>query len=226
MLIQILIGQASWFVATLIISELLFIATLSLTKCKTILISIFAIICLLLSAGVGNSYSPFFNTHNYWHINETLLACFLMSLGYLYHCHESLIQRFNTPYTLFFLILFLILLKIMIWKQDLQMVLGPIMVENFYLFVLDLVLSIGFLTSLFKRFPSIKIIEWTGSHSLVYYFICGGVPLIIGILFRHLGWPYQHYYDIILPFILVYIFSTVITYIIYRWLPFLVGASS
>lgn len=226
MLTTILTGEASWFVTALIVSELLFTAILSFTQCRKKSILAFALFSLLLTAILSNSYSPYHNPFNYWHINEAFLGCFLMGLGYLYHSKEAIIHQFNKTYSLPVVFLSIIILKIIIWKEGFQMILGPVMAENFMLFILDLLLSIVLLIGIFKRLPNINIIGWTGSHSLVYYFICGGVPVIISKLFEHFGCYYQHHYNMILPFILVYILSTMITYMIYRWLPFLIGASS
>ena len=225
MFLAILTGEASWFVTALIVSQIFFTVTLSITKGKTLSLSILAVITLMLSAVFGNRNSPWLNTYNFWHINEALLAYFLLSLGYLYHRYEESFQRFNNLNTIILLFAITVLLKYVILHNDLQIVVGPIIVSNYLLFILDLLAVTALLISIFKRLPSCYPIQWTGEHSLVYYFICGGVPLLTTLSLKYLGFAWKGYHSTLLAFLLVYIISSAITYIIYRWLPFMVGNS-
>ena len=58
LVIDILSGHASWFIAALIVSQLIFIFFLRITKEKIIYLSTLSVICLVLSYFVGNSYHP------------------------------------------------------------------------------------------------------------------------------------------------------------------------
>jgi hypothetical protein len=93
------------------------------------------------------------------------------------------------------------------------------------LFILDLLVVTALLISIFKRLPSCYPLQWTGEHSLVYYFICGGVPLLTTLSLQYLGFAWKGHHSTLLAFVLVYMISSTITYIIYRWLPFMVGNS-
>ncbi len=218
---DILLGHASWFIAALIISQLIFILFLRITRGKMIYLSILSLCCLLLSYYVGNSYhpSPLYYQQNLWHFNEALLTCFLLFIGYFYHRYESIINRINTITYTSLLFIVVCIIKYIIYKNNMQMILGPIVVSNYFLFIIDLLCSTLLLINIFKKLPSNKMIEWTGSHSIAYYFICGGVPLIMSKAFNIIGIEYKGYFSLFLVFIAVYIVSTAITWLIYKYTP-------
>lgn len=222
LVIDIISGHASWFIAALIVSQLIFIFFLRITKEKIIYLSILSILCLVLSYFVGNSYhpSPLYYQQNLWHFNESLLGCFLLFIGYSYHKYEAIFNRINTiTYRFILLIIVCIIKYYMIYYDDMQFIFGPIIVSNYFLFIIDLLLTGLLLIHLFKTLPSIKIIKWTGSHSIAYYFICGGVPMIISKVLYQMNMISQSYLAILCVFIMVYAVSTSITWLIYRYTP-------
>lgn len=230
--IAILNGSASWFVAALIVAQLLLSVTLYLTRNRGI-VAFLAVTMLILAHFVGNSCepSPLFNPYNLWHVNEALLAYALMAMGYLYHSVETLpafsknaqgvsVKRFGC---LGAMLLLCLLSKIAIYCLEPQMIVGPIIVSNYPLFVFDLLVSVSFLVFLFQALPANRMVQWTGSHSLVYYFICGGVPLLTGRLFQWMGYEYQHLLSVVPVFLVVYVVASAIVWLVYRYLPFAVG---
>ena len=222
LVIDIISGHASWFIAALIVSQLIFIFFLRITKEKIIYLSILSILCLVLSYFVGNSYhpSPLYYQQNLWHFNESLLGCFLLFIGYSYHKYEAIFNRINTiTYRFILLIIVCIIKYYMIYYNDMQFIFGPIIVSNYFLFIIDLLLTSLLLIHLFKRLPSVKMIEWTGSHSIAYYFICGGVPMIVSKVLYKMNIMNQSYFSILCVFIIVYAISTGITWLIYRYTP-------
>lgn len=75
-----------------------------------------------------------------------------------------------------------------------------------------------------KRLPPCKWLEWTGSHSLVYYFLCGGVPLITSKVLDKTGLSYDgNYLYVMVALLIVYVMTTFFTWIIYRYFPFPIG---
>ena len=227
---EIIIGHASWFVAALIVAELLFTLILWITNGKHPYILPLIIIAVAGSGVIGNMeyHSKYYFAQNYWHFNEALIAVGFIYSGYLCNEYKVLIKRFNTPSSISFLIVLLILLKVYEYKYGLKMVMGPIAVTNYPVFLIDcligcLLMMLLFNSSIFQSF-NFSILKWTGSHSLVYYFICGGVPLLTAMLLNKAGLEYSaHPYLIILAFLIVYAISTLITWIIYRFLPFMVS---
>ena len=95
------------------------------------------------------------------------------------------------------------------------------------MFLLDLSVCTLLMVQIFKHLPMIRLLSWTGKHSLVYYFLCGGVPLLVSKIFNKAGMMYNgNYLYVVLAFILVYLCATAITYIVYRYMPFLVGRNN
>ena len=223
MIIKIFLGQSSWFLSALIVGELLFVLLIQLTKGKDLYIGLFAILCLVLAGIIGNHYSPWLNPYNYWHINEAILACFLMSVGFLFQKHERRFQQYFNRFTLTILLLIFLLLKLVIIRNGMEMVLGSIHASNYPVFIADLLVSILLMISIFRYIPKISFMQWTGQRSLVYYFICGGVPLIVAMSFNKFGWPYSGYMSLLMAFIVVYLLSSLLTFAIYKYLPFIIG---
>lgn len=214
MIISIISGHASWFIAALILSQLLFMFFLWITNEKMLWLSIIAVCCLILSYFVGNAFEPYplYYAHNLWHLNEALLACFILFTGYLYRKYET---RFNNISILLSLLIVFILIKIFIIHINAQLILGPIIVSNYSLFIADLLCGVLLMAGIFKQLPSVRLIEWTGSHSLVYYFICGAVPFMVSRLFHKTTLPIQSYLSVLVVFCVVYIVSTLLTKVIY-----------
>ena len=167
MFLAILTGEASWFVTALIVSQILFTVALSITKGKTLSLSILAVITLILSAVFGNRNSPWLNTYNFWHINEALLAYFLLSLGYLYHRYEESFQRFNNLYTIIILFAITGLIKYTILHNNLQIIVGPIIVSNYPLFILDLLVVTSSVSS--KDYHPVT--RYNGQENTVWFTI-------------------------------------------------------
>lgn len=217
-IISIISGHASWFIAALILSQLLFMLFLWITNEKMLWLSIIAVCCLILSYFVGNAFEPYplYYAQNIWHLNEALLACFILFTGYLYHKYET---RFNNISILLSLLIVFILIKIFIIHTNAQLILGPIIVSNYPLFIADLLCAVLLMAGIFKQLPSVRLIEWTGSHSLVYYFICGAVPFMVSRLFHKTTLPIQSYLSVLVVFCVVYIVSTLLTKVIYMLWP-------
>lgn len=75
-----------------------------------------------------------------------------------------------------------------------------------------------------KRLPICHWLEWVGKHSLAYYFLCGGTPLVTSIFFNKIGLVYGgNYFNVLLVPLSVFITTTLCTWIIYKYIPFIVG---
>ena len=223
LIIDVLSGHASWFITALIISQLIFLLFLRISKENIIFLAVLSCFSLILSYYIGNSYnpSPLYYEQNIWHLNEALFACFLLFTGYFYHRYERIINYINTIIYTSLLFIIVCIIKYIIYKNNMQLVLGPIIVSNYPIFIIDLLCSSLLLIQIFKRLPSIKMIEWTGAHSIVYYFLCGGIPVVISTIFHHMNITDNSYLYILGVFIVVYLVSTGVTWLIYRYIPFI-----
>ena len=212
--INIITGRASWFIAALIVGELFFALLLTKTRGKITWLLTDAIACLIIY------YVIPFNQHYYWQWQDALLAVTFLSAGYIYHQYDNHFNTINKPlYSLIFLLI-LIIIKVYEYHVDLPM--RNIAIENVPLFLADCIVWLMLVISIIRYIPRCKMIEWTGRHCIIYYFLCGGCPLIISIFFNKIGLPYNNYlYRYLLALIAVYLLATTLTYLIYKYIPFI-----
>lgn len=217
--LDIILGKASWFIAALVITELIFSFLLWITHNKKRYIIVFSIITFI-SSIIINKYSI-----NYpWQLNNALQAVLFLSAGYFYHRKEELFNNFNCLSSNIILIILFFAIKVYVYMENIHLYINPIDISNYFIFIIDITICTLLMINICKNIKSCKIIEWTGSHSLIYYFFCGGVPLLISIILNKLGFCYQNnYYKVIIAFIVVYIITSFITWIIYHYFPYLTG---
>ena len=220
-ILSIVLGQQSWFITALATAEIIFSILLYLSKQYKwvlligVLISFIGIILL-----TGNEQML---AHNYWNIMDGLLAISFLYIGYLYHQKENVINRFPLylyiiPFILFFIS------KWVIVEYKVYCYLGPVDIDNYPVFIVDNVLAILLITRLCKLLPDMKPISWMGSHVIVYYFLCGGVPLTLSVLANKIGFSYYgNYLQIIVVLIAVYLMITLLTWFIYKYIPWATG---
>ena len=212
--INIITGRASWFIAALIVGELFFALLLTKTRGKITWLLTDAIACLIIY------YVIPFNQHNYWQWQDALLAVTFLSAGYIYHQYDNHVNTINKP--LYSLIFLLILIIIKVYEYHVNLPMRNIAVENVPLFLADCIVWLMLVISIISYIPRCKMIEWTGRHCIIYYFLCGGCPLIISIFFNKIGLPYNNYlYRYLLALIAVYLLATTLTYLIYKYIPFI-----
>jgi len=215
-ILNIISGRASWFIAALIVGELFFALLLTKTRGKIAWLSTDAIVCLIIY------YIIPFNQHNYWQWQDALLAITFLSAGYIYHQYDKHFNTINKP--LYSLILLLILIIIKVYEYHVDLPMRNIAIENIPLFLADAFIWLLFIISIIRYIPRCKMIEWTGRHCIVYYFLAGGCPLMISILLNKVGCHYDSYwYRYIIALILVYTLATVLTWLIYKYVPFITG---
>ena len=212
--INILLGRASWFIAALIVGELFFALLLTKTRGKITWLLTDAIACLIIY------YVIPFNQHYYWQWQDALLAVTFLSAGYIYHQYDNHFNTINKP--LYSLIFLLILIIIKVYEYHVNLPMRNIAIENVPLFLADCIVWLMLVISIIRYIPRCKMIEWTGRHCIIYYFLCGGCPLIISIFFNKIGLPYNNYlYRYLLALIAVYLLATTLTYLIYKYIPFI-----
>ena len=215
-LIMIITGRASWFIISLIVAELIFTSLLLIKNNKQIWFVIISFLCFIIYFIIP------FNKYNFWQWQDALLVIPFLSLGFTYHKYEKVCTALTkTPY-LFILIPILIGIKIYEIHFDLPM--RNIAIDNALLFLSDSLIFLLIVIILIRFIPANKYIEWTGSHCIVYYFLCGGCPFIITILLNKIGFVYNGcFYRFFIAFFLSYALITVFTKIIYKYIPFILG---
>lgn len=217
--IDILTGQASWFVAALIVAELLFSIVIKIGKDKNFLLFPICILGFIVSIILSTKTQPYI-----WQIDNAMQALLFLCMGYTYHKYESHFKCLGRLSYIIILLILLITVKFYENQNHVNMLIWNININNYPVFLFDITICSLLMITLFKRLPSLKLLAWTGRHSLVYYFLCGGIPMVIAALLNHIGFVYRgNYLYIAATFVLVYIVSSLITYAIYQYIPIITG---
>lgn len=213
---NILTGNASWFIAALIIAEIFFSLLLWISRGKYIWLSIAAIVCFITYFIIP------IDLHSFWQWHDALLALFFLYLGYVCHQKSYFFHMINSLFLSLLLLIVLIIIKVGEYYVDLPM--RNIAINHACLFLSDAVIWLIWVISIIRYIPKCKMIEWTGKYSIIYYFLCGGCPLITSMLMNRIGFSYDGFlYRYLLTLVVVYIFATAITWFIVRYIPILTG---
>ena len=219
LLLPILTGRASWFIATLIVSETVFSLFLWITRGKVI-----PLFLLSFCALVGSVLLTKQSTDYPWCINNALQAVLFLYIGWFYQSRKEVFNRINTPLYTSFLFISLIIIKGYATCKGVHTMIYPMGIDSYFLFFLDMLTSIFLLVNVCKQLPRCKLVEWVGAHSIVYYFVCGGVPLCLSLALEKVGLDYHGaYYSVLIAYALVCIVASGIVAIVYRYLPFMLG---
>lgn len=218
-LLQMVSGQSSWFVAALCVSELVFALAVRITRGRTTALTIIGVLGFCLSICLSKGNRPYI-----WQLDNSLQALLFLSMGYAYHKHEKVFDTIcRIPYTCL-LFLLLVIIKIYEYADGVNMMIWYIDINNYPVFLTDIFICSILCVQLSKMMPPVRWLEWTGAHSLVYYFLCGGIPLLTSRVFERLGWAYQgNYLQVVAVMMCVYAITTVITWAIYQYIPFITG---
>lgn len=209
---NIFLGKASWFVASLILAEIIFSIFLHLSKAKTWALSILSIICLLISI-----YLSIHRASYPWQLNNALQAVFFLFLGYQFHRNEKAFSRLETPLYTILACIFLIIIKTFESVVEIQQYISPIVINNYLVFFIDVLLSSWLLMRLSKwleRQYTCPLLTFTGKYSIIYYFLCGGIPMLVTMSMEKVGWAYEgRYWLVPVAFVIVYFVATAFTMI-------------
>ncbi len=210
---RVLSGEASWFVSSLIVAEVLFLIVVLISRGKLLITASLCTLPYILVA-YDTDITPFSI------LNVSFIGLALLFLGHIFRRCEHVIDNMHSAsYIPLFLLLAII--KVYEYVGGINMTFYVIQIDNFALFLADTVVSSLCLVWLCKRLPSIKIVEYIGSHSLIYYFICGGVPLIVSRLMPR--YTDGSYHLLAVTFVIACLCSTAIVWAIYKWLPWTTG---
>ena len=215
---DIISGQASWFVFSLIVAKLLFIGVTYVLGTSTAVLTLSGILALVWAGTVGNAESQWYSGFDGFCVNEAMLGYAVMIAGFLFWRYEALAKRylFHLP-GCSALFLLAALSKYYLYHSCLRMVFGPVIVSNFPLFLFDLTVMALLLAGIFMRMPRLRMLEWIGRRSIVYYFFCGGCPLLISMALEKVGLPYIHYLQIPVVFACVVVFTSALVWLVYRY---------
>ena len=208
---NILTGNASWFISALIMCQLFLVIIRYI--CNNRILLLFACTIPFLYISFTKNYS------NYSIIDGTSISILFMYFGYLYKKTEKLLDSINNIYYIF-LALILILLKITVFIYNLDMTFYYISIDNYLIFLLDTLLWCIIIVKIVKQIHIeniyISYMEWIGKHTLVFYFLSGGVPLVITTFMHKLFSIHSNYSILLIVFLLVLITTTIISYLLFN----------
>lgn len=233
LLLTILTGQGSWFIASLAVAELLFCFLLWLSCARWRWLAGAGLFAVALAYGFGTRRLAF--EANWWHVNEAVVALPSLLLGYMVHRFDKLGTRWRLG--LFALLLVLSLpVNVLVASSSWPSVLVGALVLP-HLFLVKNALSVLLLYLLFTisqrdgvRWVELMprwlaaMVSWTGRRSIVYYFFSSGVPTALTAVFSRLGYTYRGCYaEVLVVFSLNLLLITLVTWAIYRYLPWTTG---
>ena len=233
LLLTILTGQGSWFIASLAVAELLFCFLLWLSRAHWRWLAGAGLFAVALAYGFGTRRLAF--EANWWHVNEAVVALPSLLLGYMAHRFDKLGTRWRLG--LFALLLVLSLpVNVLVASSSWPSVLvGALVLPR--LFLVKNALSVLLLYLLFtisqrdgvrwvEQMPRwlAAMVSWTGRRSIVYYFFSSGIPTALTAVFSRLGYTYRGCYaEVLVVFFLNLLLITFVTWAIYRYLPWTTG---
>lgn len=223
-------GRASWFVSALIVVSLYY-ALVEHLLCRLVksrghvhnlLLTLFAVLplCCVLPLHVDAASIP----------GVSAIAVLFVHAGRLYRQAESWIDRRLETSALrkwllvAFAVIVLFVLKSYEICNDVNMTFYVVVINSYPLFYADTLLFCLLAVTVLKSIPytfAVRPLVWVGAHSLVYYFVSGGVPIIVSRLMT----PYDGtcYGLVLLAFMLVCLAASAITWVVYKFFPWAVG---
>lgn len=209
-IMQIAGGFVSWFIASLIVVQLLVLSLYKWIKNPLIWLAIgfisFIIVHLLKD---GGDNSP-------WFCLTALQVLPIFALGGVYGRYEKSLNFIHNWWILLPLAsLYLILVSNVI----------PVRLINDFdddmLFIKILLTLLGtvFVVAFAKKFPPIRLLQFLGRNTLPMYFMSGGFPLLISIIFKQYAAP--SVWTSSLVAILSLAIALTATYLINKYLPFM-----
>ncbi len=233
LLLTILTGQGSWFIASLAVAELLFCFLLWLSRARWRWLAGAGLFAVALAYGFGTRRLAF--EANWWHVNEAVVALPFLLLGYMVHRFDSLGTRWRLG--LFALLLMLSLpVNVLVASSSWPSVLvGALVLPRLFLVKNALSVLLLYLLFTISQRDGVRWVElmprwlaamvsWTGRRSIVYYFFSSGIPTALTAVFSRLGYTYRGCYaEVLVVFFLNLLLITLVTWAIYRYLPWTTG---
>ena len=223
-------GRASWFVSALIVVSLYY-ALVEHLLCRLVksrghvhdlLLTLFAVLplCCVLPLHIDAASIP----------GVSAIAVLFVHAGRLYRQAEPWIDsRLDVSalrkwLLVAFAVVALFVLKGYEIRNDVNMTFYVIIIDSYPLFYADTLLFCLLAVTVLKSIPytfAVRPLVWVGAHSLVYYFVSGGVPIIVSRLML----PYDGtcYGLVLLAFVLVCLVASAITWVVYKFFPWAVG---
>ena len=225
MFIDIVGGYASWFVEALAVSKILLSVCLKYTK----KLSFIGLFCILLTI-LGFLITNYVDADIPWYANYGLISLVYLFPGMIYKKYESKLDKYPVYQSVISVLLYI----------------GCVTLDYFYFHTSTYIYKLGFgdvsflgvlgylllsflgiwmMISLVKLIPSgVTWMSYIGRNSLTYYYLNTGLLVALIAILPKIGITYVGTNWFIFPlFIVVVVILTIISQIILRYAPWMVG---
>lgn len=208
-------GISFWFTSALAVSQTILIALLILKKNNIwfyFICSVFLFIFALIISYIDRTPFP-------WFYKSGLGAILFITLGGLYQKYEYKIDNKakSIPATLLIGLYLACMIYDIQYKEFLFILMD--MTFNFQGLIIS-ILGIVVITIICKQLPQLKLLEFIGKHSIVFYFFSGALPASIGFVFQKI-FPDRLYIITLIVALLSICVGYLMTYIVVNFLPWL-----
>lgn len=224
---KIIIGQASWFVVTLGVSQ--FIYSMTFHFCRNLRI---VPIVMVLSIVVGFCIKLFYDENMPYFFDSALLVNFFVGAGILYrHCEAIVNRHVGIKWRNFAILLSL---YVALYYCDQANIKTPMYVyatnyhyENVLLYILYASIGIAALLQIVRLVTFHHIFLYIGRNSLVFYYLNGGCVRCLTFLLSLVGIhssASMHFYPITIAMAMAAtVVLTFVSMFIKRWMPLITG---
>lgn len=202
---QVVAGKMSWFITALALAQVVFSVFLHGFKQRKILIGLACFSSFLLYTLIP------FQPYNWWNINQAFMLLPFLYMGYVYKS-KPIALNFKS---LVALSLIFTVLRCVEYRYDIQFFIYPLFHHYALIWLIDGLVGSLLLINIAHVLPSMSWLSYTGKHSLMCYFLCGGVPLVVAKSLQSLGLSYTgQYVSVLSVFVLNH---SIILFIVYLW---------
>lgn len=223
-LINTLGGTSFWFTSAMCVSQIV-MTTLFLSNKKNVwLYFLPSILLLVIMNNSGNHETKLSEDYFPWYWQTGLTYLFVMCLGGIFHKYEENIYKcMNQPWAF-------ILLGIAYAISACSSLVFPayylgLSGRNNLLGISGMAIAILFLILIAKRIKENHLLQFIGKNSIVFYVLSGAVPIVVSAIANHFI-EEKTYYVYALVTLTSLAVSYGITYIITRYMPFILDLRS
>lgn len=217
LLLETIGGCTYWFTSALLVAEIIVLLLLFTRKMTFQRIAILGILISFIGIKLNNDTNNLLGLENdIWSYKNGLMAVGLLTTGGLFYKYESLMNKLFAKWNLIIhSVILILLLNLTVGKVNCSMT--NMDIGGFFLGLYASVIAVYFC----KLLPINNIITFLGRNTLVVYFLSGALPMFFCMLWKSfVGEP--SIMAVILLTIFTLAIATITTYLIVKYLPFLV----
>lgn len=209
-------GRTYWFTSALVVAQIIILLIL-ITRCRKIwLYWIISLLCMTLGMVMADRSINFLNLlQDPWQFKHGLYSLPFLTAGGLYWRYEKQIQQIMKKWVIILLSVIYIII-FWIWRDELHVLVSMLDV-NWSGYLAGCFASI-LLIEICRYLPAIKVLTFIGRNSISFYFMSGGLPIVISLIVNRLyGVP--SWSGLIIVWLTTVVLAYAITYILNIYMP-------